>query len=315
MRLDTVIYPNGREIHYDYGAAGAIDDIMSRLTAILDDDGTTTLASYKYLGAGTVVTEDYEGPDVKLDYNANGNLGGFDRFGRVVDQIWEDYGGQTPVAIDQYRYGHDRAGNRLWRENVVAGNQIPAVHLDELYAYDPVDRLIAARRGDLNAAHDAILSGTLGFEQNWDLDGTGNFSGFGQDTDGDGILDLVQRAPQRVQRDGRDQEPIRVRLLRRGRRSGCPVQRVKSSKLYGDSSGAAARAHPPKHPVHAARNAGRVAGRGPATAHGCPLPAAGGGAYDRPRGPRVLGAGIRPASGRSSRPRRCPRSSTKSASS
>jgi hypothetical protein len=62
---------------------------MSRLAAILDDDGTTILASYEYVGAGTVVTEDHEGPDVKLDYNANGNLGGFERFGRVVDQVWE----------------------------------------------------------------------------------------------------------------------------------------------------------------------------------------------------------------------------------
>ena len=31
VRLDKVTYPDGREINYDYGTTGAIDDIMSRL--------------------------------------------------------------------------------------------------------------------------------------------------------------------------------------------------------------------------------------------------------------------------------------------
>jgi hypothetical protein len=37
--------------------AGAVDDIMSRLATISDSGGT--LASYKYLGLGTIVREDY----------------------------------------------------------------------------------------------------------------------------------------------------------------------------------------------------------------------------------------------------------------
>ena len=40
-----------------------MDDIMSRLATI--GDGTNTHASYKYLGAGKIVTEDYEDIDVK----------------------------------------------------------------------------------------------------------------------------------------------------------------------------------------------------------------------------------------------------------
>ncbi len=46
-RLSNVVYPNGRNLHYGYGTAGAIDDIMSRLATI--GDGTNTQASYKYL--------------------------------------------------------------------------------------------------------------------------------------------------------------------------------------------------------------------------------------------------------------------------
>jgi hypothetical protein len=87
VRLEEVTYRDAREINYDYGTAGAIDDIMSRLASIKDDDDSTVLASYKYLGANRIVTEDYEEIEVNLDYNSDGNLGGLDRFGRVADQV------------------------------------------------------------------------------------------------------------------------------------------------------------------------------------------------------------------------------------
>ena len=68
---------------------------MSRLSGIFDDinndrgfdAGEDVYASYKYLGTGKIVTEDYDKIDVKLDYAAN-SLAGFDRFGRVLDQLW-----------------------------------------------------------------------------------------------------------------------------------------------------------------------------------------------------------------------------------
>ena len=65
VRLDETTYPNGREVHYDYGTTGAIDDIMSRLATI--GDGTNTQAAYKYLGAGTIVEEDYVGSQNEAD--------------------------------------------------------------------------------------------------------------------------------------------------------------------------------------------------------------------------------------------------------
>jgi RHS repeat-associated protein len=71
-------------------------------------------------------------------------------------------------------------GNRLWKENVVSGNLGTPVHLDELYAYDGVNQLTSARRGNLNANHDGIVSGTESFAQNWTLDATGNFAEFKQ---------------------------------------------------------------------------------------------------------------------------------------
>ena len=68
-----------------------IDDIMSRLASIGDQCGT--YAVYKYLGAGRIVEEDYSDIDVKLSYlDSNGNFTGLDRFGRVAEQVWTDYG-------------------------------------------------------------------------------------------------------------------------------------------------------------------------------------------------------------------------------
>jgi len=74
---------------------------MSRLSSIFDDadsdgildSGETIDASYKYLGAGQIVEEDYVETQTKLTYlDSSGNVAGLDRFGRIVDQLWEDYG-------------------------------------------------------------------------------------------------------------------------------------------------------------------------------------------------------------------------------
>jgi len=52
-----------------------------------------TSSIYKYLGAGQIVEEDYADASVKLSYlnSAGTNVTGLDRFGRVHDQVWENY--------------------------------------------------------------------------------------------------------------------------------------------------------------------------------------------------------------------------------
>ncbi len=133
-------------------------DIMSRLATI--GDGTITQASYKYLGAGRIVAEDYAESQVKLDYTAN-NLAPLDRFGRVTDQVWADYG-TTPETSDEYTYSYDRAGNRTSRTNELR------TALSETYQYNGVDALVSSVRND-------------SFDQSWTLDGLGNWSGFSDD--------------------------------------------------------------------------------------------------------------------------------------
>ncbi len=134
------------------------DDIMSRLATI--GDGTITQASYKYLGAGRIVAEDYAESQVKLDYTAN-NLAPLDRFGRVTDQVWADYG-TTPETSDEYTYSYDRAGNRTSRANELR------TALSETYQYNGLDALVSSVRND-------------SFDQSWTLDGLGNWSSFNDD--------------------------------------------------------------------------------------------------------------------------------------
>jgi YD repeat-containing protein len=160
VRLTDVIYPNGRDVQYGYGEgeAGAIDDVMSRLATIGDQNGT--YAAYTYLGAGKIVTEDYVEAQAKLDY-AHDNLAGFDRFGRVVDQLWQRYG-DDPAVLDEYTYTYDRAGNRTGRTNELNDD------LSETYGYNDLDELVSSTREDDTS-------------ESWTLDGLGNWSEYTDD--------------------------------------------------------------------------------------------------------------------------------------
>ena len=111
-----------------YGTSGSIADCLNRLDAVSDSGGT--LSQYTYLGLGAIVKESYPQPGVTLDYfgGTSGTYAGFDNFGRVVQQPWKTSGG----TLDQFNYGYDRAGNRLWRQNVVSGGLSPAVPLGRI---------------------------------------------------------------------------------------------------------------------------------------------------------------------------------------
>ena len=167
-------------MHLTYGTSGGTGDATGRVESIKDDSGGSpgsSFADYTYLGGGTIVVEDYIQPDVKLNYDSGtaGTYAGFDRFGRVVDHLWYDYG--ASADRDRFTYGYDRASSRLYRENTVASGK------DEYYSYDDVNRLTVFDRGDLNANKDAI-SGTPAKEEDWGLDMTGNWTDFMQKTSG-----------------------------------------------------------------------------------------------------------------------------------
>jgi len=200
VRLTTMTYPDGRELNYDYGSSGSTGDALSRVASLIDDDGTTHLVDYSYLGGrlplpwlgegrgeGVFVKTDYPEPDLRYDLamgTGNDPYDGLDRFGRIVDSRWYDYG--SSADVDRIKYGHDRAGNRTYREQTVDTNS----NFDEVYSYDGINRLTDFDRGTINGAKDALS--TLKFAQEWSLDPTGNWSGFKEDTDGDSTWNLDQ---------------------------------------------------------------------------------------------------------------------------
>ena len=101
---------------------------MSRLGSIIDDGGTT-LASYQYMGADTMVAEDYNQPNVSLDYTAD-DYSGFDPFGRIAEQLWENMtslNGPVPGEPVQRR-GRDVCLGRLGPAGLGGRAQQPGRH-------------------------------------------------------------------------------------------------------------------------------------------------------------------------------------------
>jgi len=196
IRPTTVTYPNGRVVAYGYDASNSMADALSRVAAVIDDNGGAThLADYSYLGQQSFVETDYTQPDVK--YTLVGTAGGddpdtgdiyrgLDRFGRVKDSYWYNYG--TSTDVDRIKYGYDRSGSRIWRENVVARSL--GKYFDEKYLYDEIHRLKDMERGELNNLQSAISN--LQFSQCWGLDETGNWSNFREDDTGAGSWTLSQ---------------------------------------------------------------------------------------------------------------------------
>ncbi|MCY2962050.1 MAG: RHS repeat-associated core domain-containing protein, partial [Planctomycetota bacterium] len=197
IRPTSMTYPNSRVLTYSYGTAGGANDALSRISALVDNDGTTQLAAYQYLGLGAFVEVDYTEPDIKytlIDLSSTNDpdtgdiYSGLDRFSRVKDCRWYNYG--TIADTARIKHGYDRAGNRLYREDPVAASYGKA--FDELYTYDGIYRLRDMQRGTLNGSKTAIAGGTKTFEQCWTLDATGNWQGFREDSDGNSSWDLVQ---------------------------------------------------------------------------------------------------------------------------
>src|SRR5271165_4624102 len=174
VRLTDVIYPNGRDVSYGYGQvssptfAQTVDNIMSRLATISESNGTVD-AAYSYLGADTIATEDYQQPQIKLDYSAN-NFAALDRFGDVLNQVWSSYGSASGNvgSMDGYTYTYNQVGDRTSR-----ANQTDAA-LSEIYGYDSLNRLTSMSRGVLSGGTIPNPSDT----QTWTLDSLGNFTNY-----------------------------------------------------------------------------------------------------------------------------------------
>lgn len=135
-----------------------------------------TITSYDNATVGFRV--DYPQPDARLDLwgGTSGTFAGIDRFGRVIDQRWQNDVSGTPTDIDRYQYGYDRNSNRQYRANLVGTAAVG--NLDEYYTYDTLNRLTLMKRGTLTGTPPSGISGTPVAQQDWTLDDTGNWDQF-----------------------------------------------------------------------------------------------------------------------------------------
>ena len=192
-RLSTV-YPDGREIARYYGAAGSADDKLGRVYELRDaGDGGAALVRYTRRGLSATMRIEYpqcgassplEMTYIKQAGEPDGPAGdqytGQDVFNRIIDIRWLREG--TETHVDRIQYGFDRAGNRLWRKNVVAASD-----WDELYTYDGLYQLPERQRGTLNSGRTALTGTPLDDEQ-FTYDPTGNWDGYLTQADGSTTL-------------------------------------------------------------------------------------------------------------------------------
>ncbi len=137
-------------------------------------DSGNTLESYSYLGLATIVKRAHPQSGVDLSYikltgesvgDAGDQYTGLDRFGRIVDHRWIN---GSNVDLDRYKYGYDRNGNRLFRENVVLAS------LSEVTSYDDLNQIASYKLGTLNTGKTDV-TGTPTNAQSWDYDAVGNW--------------------------------------------------------------------------------------------------------------------------------------------
>ena len=141
LRLDDVIYPHARQIDYNY--TGAVDSVMSRLSSITEQNGTTD-AAYTYLGLDTIVAEDYPGGGVELNYDSTGN-NAYSGFPPLRARSRSALGGRQLAnafnPLEEYKYGYDADGDVSSQENKNAES------LSNAYLYDAANRLINWAQG------------------------------------------------------------------------------------------------------------------------------------------------------------------------
>ncbi|HEV8072384.1 MAG TPA: RHS repeat-associated core domain-containing protein [Planctomycetaceae bacterium] len=184
LRLQTEVHPNSRAIYFDYGSAGSSTAAYNATSTIREiwDGGPsgTGLALYDYNGAARrLAIATYPQPSFKLDHfeGTSGTYAGFDRFGRIVDQYWAGFSGVTDV--DRVHYAYDYAASRTYRQ--IDPAIYPTENMDQAYTYDGLHRLLTSQVGTLSGT---TITGTPASEEDWTLDGLGNWPGYVQKASG-----------------------------------------------------------------------------------------------------------------------------------
>lgn len=187
-RLESITYPNSREVHYTRGPSNRWIDLTGSVDRIREDSQAgTTLAIYQYLASGREVQSDRTVIDLRntAHFNdADDIYEGLDGFGRIVDLHWDGY--SVTADAERLAYTYDRASNLLTRDR--ASGIYATNNKDKKFGYDGLYRLTSFDQGILS-------SGSISSKQQrqaWTLDQLGNWSNFKHDTDTDSTWELDQ---------------------------------------------------------------------------------------------------------------------------
>ena len=152
IRPKGLTYPDGTVITTDY--VSTLAGNLSRPDAV--KESSSTLASFKYLGLGTLTNLKYDAgsaTELTMQNGGGGDAGdiytGLDRFGRLVETIWKT----GSVEKVHTTYGRNRVGGVTWKRDDLAHAMSPITaentRQDNFYWYDGLQQNYQHQRGDL----------------------------------------------------------------------------------------------------------------------------------------------------------------------
>jgi YD repeat-containing protein len=191
--MTQVVQPGGLEMNANWGSG--IDTDIKRVTQWRDENATP-LASYLYMGVGSVVSTTLDEPNVvsKAFGTSSATYGDhLDRFNRTIKQQWKRTGSfpQAPVFVDLEVKTYNRYGQPLAVQDMVlatgqsSGSDPLVRRFDALLTFDGLRRVSRKYEGELSGsaittpARDQRLARNLAgvaVDDQVDLDGNGNFT-------------------------------------------------------------------------------------------------------------------------------------------
>lgn len=201
-RVTSVTYPRPesglptRRVNLLYGNAFSVDDMLSRVTGMEMDDGTSSvpIASFDYAGVGMRVGRTLANDAIWQSYQLGTEVGfsGLDTFGRprIVATYATDPGPTGDDLLHRAQYAYDAAGNRLSAEltQVDVGGVSQHNVRSSFNSYDALNRLMSTTVGELDqyqtdtngdGTPDADPAGVTSVVRtdDWSLDLLGNWVG------------------------------------------------------------------------------------------------------------------------------------------
>jgi len=200
-------------LNYNYGTSQGVNDALSRISWLIDNDGVTHLADYSYLCASAIIQVNESQPGVQYtligiqsgnDQRRGTFTGGSIKFGRskrldlgaagqlVIVQFFEQqfqFGrrNQPSCAFSTATTALETAsGGKTWSPRVYNAG------FDESYGYDGLYRLKTVNRGTLDSTQTGIVPGKGTFNQCWSSTPPRIGGAFREDDTGSGIWNTVQ---------------------------------------------------------------------------------------------------------------------------